>query len=83
MLFLVLLGVGAVLIGYLVGRWGIVFSAAAVMPIYFLGVHAGWWGHGVGDGWEAALMVTTLIVTGGTALGVPARRAGTRASAPA
>ena len=41
----------AVLAGFAHRRWLVVPLAAAVWPLYYLGLHAGWWGSGVGDGW--------------------------------
>ncbi len=71
---LFLLCLGFALPGLLVGRWVVVAPAAAAMPLYWYALHAGWWGHGVGDGWQGALVVTTVVATVAAAAGVAVRR---------
>ncbi|MDP9491914.1 MAG: hypothetical protein M3P42_06905 [Actinomycetota bacterium] len=60
--------------GFLAGRWVAVLAAAAVMPLYWGGLHAGWWGYGVGESWQPLLVFTTVLATFGAAIGVAARR---------
>jgi hypothetical protein len=80
LIFLILVLAIASAIGFLIGRWAIVIVLAAAWPLYFIGLHAGWWGHGVGDGWEVALVIGTLVATVAGAAGVFARR---RTASPA
>jgi hypothetical protein len=64
--------------GFAAGRWEVVLVAAAAVPLYFAGLVRGWWGSGVGDGWQLALAVTTAVGTVGAALGVTSRRVASR-----
>jgi hypothetical protein len=58
--------------GLLTGRWAAVAVVAAAIPVYYLGLNAGWWGHGVGDGWQYVLVAATLVgaLTVAAAIGV-------------
>jgi hypothetical protein len=71
-----LLAVGLVLaaVGALVGRWWLPIVAACVWPLFFLGLHAAWWGSGVGDGWAYALVGLILVSVAGAVIGVVGRR---------
>jgi hypothetical protein len=71
---LVFVAVAAAAIGALVDRWAVVVPAAAAWPVFMLGLERGWWGNGVGDGWEASLVAGALLGGVGAALGVVARR---------
>ena len=71
---LVLIAVGAVTIGALAGRWVVVVPVTAAWPLFMVGVERGWWGNGVGDGWEASLVFGAATAAVGAALGVIARR---------
>jgi hypothetical protein len=74
LVFLILVLAVAIAVGFLIGRWAIVIVLAAAWPVYFLGLHQEWWGHGVGDGWQWILIVGTLVATAAGAAGVFARR---------
>jgi len=75
-----LLGIAAAFVaaGFAVGRWQVVLAAAAVAPLYFAGLVAGWWGNGIGDGWQFALAIGTAAGTVAAALGVASRRLANR-----
>lgn len=61
------------LLGFLFPRpW--VFVAALAVPLYFLGLKESWWGNGVGDQWQWAMLFLIL-------LGVMALAAGAALSA--
>jgi hypothetical protein len=64
----------AAAVGFLAGRWAVVLPLAAVLPLYLMGVKAGWWGNGVGDGWQYVLVFGGGLGALGGALGVLARR---------
>ena len=71
---LVLVAVVCVAVGFAIGRWPVVVPAAAAWPLYLLGRKEGWWGSGVGDGWQFALVFGVLLVAIATGTGVLARR---------
>jgi hypothetical protein len=83
LVFLILVLAVAVAIGFLIGRWAVVAVLAAAWPLYFLGLHQEWWGHGVGDGWQVILVTGTLVAAVAGAAGVLARRRTTRPIRPA
>lgn len=60
--------------GFVVGRWMALVPAAVVMPIYWIGLRAGWWGYGVGDGWQYLSVLTTVLASCGAAAGVAVRK---------
>lgn len=64
-----------ILLGFVIGRWVALIPAAIAFPLYVGGLHAEWWGHGVGDGWEYGVVFATLVAIVATAAGVAARRA--------
>ena len=80
----VALGVASVgvVVGVLARTWWVVPAGAAVWPVWFTGLNSGWWGHGVGEGWERNLASLTVLSVAGAAIGVvlvrwlhpPARR---------
>ena len=41
---------------------------------YFLGLHAGWWLHGVGDGWERIFVALSVVGIVGALLGAEVGR---------
>ncbi|MDP9285981.1 MAG: hypothetical protein M3P41_13660 [Actinomycetota bacterium] len=76
MLVLVMVvGVSSVIGAFLVGRRSVAFVAPAVWALFMLGLTQDWWGHGVGDGWQYALVVGAAVVAAGAATGVIVRRA--------
>jgi hypothetical protein len=56
--------------------WIVLVLPAVVVPAFYLGLRLGWWGHGVGDGWQfvalgvtvAALVLTATVVAVGRLL---------------
>lgn len=74
LIILVLVAAACVGVGFAIGRWPVVVPAAAVWPLYLLGRKEGWWGSGVGDGWQFALAFGVLLVAIATGTGVLARR---------
>jgi hypothetical protein len=76
-LAVVVLAGPAVLAFALARVWTIVLPVAAV-PIFYLGLLAGWWGAGVGDGWALAFWIVLALglaaTAAGIALGTLARR---------
>ena len=64
----------AALVGFLTRRWIVSAAAVAVWPVYFFGVLGGWWGSGVGDGWQIGLIAATVLAAVAGAAGVLVRR---------
>jgi hypothetical protein len=75
---LVLAALGCIGIGFAIGRWGVIVPASAVWPLYLLGLKEGWWGSGVGEGWQYSLAFGVLLVAIATGTGVLARRTNRR-----
>ena len=60
--------------GFILGRWAVTLAAPGAWVLFILGEKQGWWGHGVGDGWEYALIVGAAAAAAGAAVGVAVRR---------
>lgn len=41
-------------------RWSTLALPAVVVPLFYLGLRYGWWGDGVGDGWQLVALAVTL-----------------------
>ena len=53
----------------------VLLFAAAVWPLLVLGVAADWWGSRLGERWELALVIETVIAVVAAALGITLGRA--------
>jgi hypothetical protein len=54
--------------GLLIGRWVALIVPAVLIPLFYTGLRLGWWGYGVGDGWQYAgafITIVTVAATGG------------------
>lgn len=71
----VFIGAAAAIAGAIVARWIIIAAAVAVWALYFAGLKQDWWGSGVGDGWEAALVIGAGAAALGALVGVLIGRA--------
>jgi hypothetical protein len=49
--------------------WVLVLPLVAV-PVFYAGLKNGWWGSGVGDGWQVAAVLVTISGFIAAALGV-------------
>jgi hypothetical protein len=49
-----------------------------VVPLFYAGLKSGWWGSGVGDGWEFAAALVTIAGFIGAVLGLLLGRLVTR-----
>lgn len=76
--WLTIVGVASTLGGVAVGRWWVLLVPLAGWPLFYGGLAAGWWLHGVGDGWEWAAAVTTAVSVLGGLVGLAARRSASR-----
>jgi hypothetical protein len=64
-------------LGMLTRRWLVVVLPLVAWPLFYEGVHRGWYLYGTGDGWREARASLTLIGVATTALAVlVARRLG-------
>jgi hypothetical protein len=58
------------LIGLLVRRWTTVIPPVIAWPVFYAGLDRGWWGNGVGDGWQYAAVLLTVVGVASTAAAV-------------
>jgi hypothetical protein len=61
-------------VGLLAGRWIALALPLVGWPLYFLGLTKGWWGYGVGDGWQYGAVLLTAIGVLTTAVAVALAR---------
>jgi hypothetical protein len=64
---------GLAVISFLVGRWWTLVVPFATIPGFYLGLNEGWWGSGVGDGWQFAMFAVLGASVAVTASAVAAR----------
>jgi hypothetical protein len=57
-------------VGILTRRWLVVVLPLLVWPLFYEGVHRGWYLYGTGDGWQEARLSLPAIGTVTTALAV-------------
>lgn len=71
----IFIAVAAAVAGAIVGRWVVIAPAVGIWVLYFVGLKQEWWGSGVGDGWQAALVIGAGVAAIGSAVGVLIGRA--------
>jgi hypothetical protein len=71
---LVAILVASAVVAFAVGRWWTVFVPVAALGVFYAGLNAGWWGSGVGDGWQFAMALVIGVGIVAAALGVAAHR---------
>jgi hypothetical protein len=59
--------------GFVLGRWWVLGLPAIVVPILYVGANYGWWGSGLGDGWQFALAFVLVLAITATGAGLVAR----------
>ncbi|MGH9890959.1 MAG: hypothetical protein ACREA0_03030 [bacterium] len=64
----------AFLLAALVDRWWVALLPVTSWVLFFLGLDAGWWGYGYGDGWHFALVGQSLLGVGAVVAGLLVRR---------
>jgi hypothetical protein len=62
------------LAGAVVRRWSAVLLPVAGWTVFYLGLGGGWWGDGLGDGWQYAAAALLLVGVGTTAVHVALAR---------
>ena len=53
-------------LGFASRRLAAVAVAAAAVVVFYVGLDSGWWGDGVGDGWQtvmAAMVILNVLLT--------------------
>jgi hypothetical protein len=58
------------LIGLLARRWTTIIFPLIAWPVFYAGLGHGWWGNGIGDGWQYAAVLLTLVGVASTAAAV-------------
>jgi hypothetical protein len=58
--------------GLVLGPWSLVLPFGLV-PAWYLGLDQGWWGSGLGDGWQVAMLVVLAVAVVLTAAGLISR----------
>jgi hypothetical protein len=74
-LLLALLG----LMGAFIHQWWAVILPLIAIPVFYAGVRYGWWGEGVGDGWEYGAAIVTVVGVLGSLVGLVVGRVAIRA----
>jgi len=59
----------------LIRRWWALVVPLAAVPFLYAGLRNGWWGDGVGEGWQYAAVMVTAMGLLASALGVVVGRA--------
>lgn len=49
------------LLGLVTGRWWALLLPLVYWAAWILGLNEGWWGYGVGDNWQAAMVGDGII----------------------
>jgi hypothetical protein len=79
---LVVILAASVVVGFGVGRPWVVLAPIAVIGAFYTGLNAGWWGNGVGDGWQVLMAGVMAVGFLAAAVGVGARALLTRRAGP-
>jgi hypothetical protein len=59
----------AFLLGFVTRRPSAMLKAPGIVVLYYLGLRYGWWGSGVGDGWQFAMSDAATAALIGAAAG--------------
>jgi hypothetical protein len=62
----------------LIHQWWVVALPLTLIPLFYGGLASGWWGAGVGDGWQFVAAAATALALLAATLGVAAGRVATR-----
>lgn len=61
-------------VALLVGKIWLLLLPVIGWPVAFLGLYMGWWGYGVGDGWQFMLLLWMFVGIVAVGLGLALRR---------
>jgi hypothetical protein len=76
---LVALLLGALLVfAALIHEWWVIALPLTLIPLFYAGLASGWWGAGVGDGWQFVAAAATALALLAATLGVAVGRVATR-----
>jgi hypothetical protein len=56
------------LVGAVARRWAAILLPLLAWPLFYLGLDQGWWGNGLGDGWQYAAAALGSVGVATTAL---------------
>ena len=62
------------LIAFASGRGWVLILPFVAVPAFYVGLHQGWWGDGLGDRWHLVAFGLLALAVGVTAAGVFVRR---------
>lgn len=65
-------------LAFVSGSWHTGLIPLVVWPVFFVGLHEGWWGNGLGDNWLLGFLMSVAATTLAAVAGVLARRAAER-----
>ncbi|MGH9252693.1 MAG: hypothetical protein ACRD0W_24730 [Acidimicrobiales bacterium] len=60
LLFFAILPIAAFLAGAIIRSWWAVLAPVVLVTAFYVGLLSGWWGYGVGDGWEYVAIFLAL-----------------------
>jgi ascorbate-specific PTS system EIIC-type component UlaA len=66
------------LFAVLIHQWWVIALPLTLIPLFYAGLASGWWGAGVGDGWQLVAVAATVLALLAATLGVAAGRVATR-----
>jgi hypothetical protein len=65
---------GLFLVALLLGRVWVLLFPVVVWSLFYVGLLAGWWGNGVGDGWQLSMIINMLTGEAAAGIGLLLRR---------
>jgi hypothetical protein len=71
---LAIVAIAFVVAGVVVGRIWAFLLPFVLWGLFYLSLQQGWWGAGVGDGWQYVMVFTILLSLAATAVGLIIRR---------
>jgi len=63
-----------VLVAAVIRQWWAIVLPLVAVPIFYAGLRGGWWGAGLGDGWQYGAVAMTVVSVLGCALAVVVAR---------
>ena len=63
----------SMVVAFVVGRWWVLICPLVVVPMFYLGADRGWWGNGLGDGWQYVMVFGVALAVASGTVGVLVR----------